>query len=170
MNQTVNAPTPAICREFRATSVAAGRLGTDNRMTVTHVTNARTEELIAVAAAQDDEQQQAASLALSHRVVPTGEVIVDIDGDLDIATTETAVSYVRDVIDHHRGPMIVNLTAVHFCDARGLSALLRMAGYAERAGCPFRLASPSPQLVKIMRITGLDRRFLLSLSGALPEA
>src|SRR5215470_15807979 len=79
MNQTANAPTPAICREFPATSVAADGLGTDNRMTVTHVTNIRTEELIAVAAAQDDEQQQAASLALSHRVVPTGEVIVDID-------------------------------------------------------------------------------------------
>jgi hypothetical protein len=27
-------------------------------------------------------------------------------------------------------------------------------------GCTFRLASPSLALVKIMRITGLDRRFL----------
>jgi len=37
-----------------------------------------------------------------------------------------------------------------------------MAGYAEQAGCEFRLASPRPSLVKIMRITGLDRRFLAS--------
>ena len=37
-----------------------------------------------------------------------------------------------------------------------------MAGYAERKGCPFKLAAPSPRLVKIMRITGLDRRFLTS--------
>jgi anti-sigma B factor antagonist len=162
MNQTVNPPTPAICREFPATSVAADRRGTDNRMTVTHVTNIRTEELIAVAAAQDDEQQQAASLALSHGVVPTGEVIVNIDGDLDIATTETAVSYVRDVIDHHRGPVIVNLAGLEFCDARGLSALLRMANHADQAGCSFMLASPSPPLVKLMRITGLDRRLLPS--------
>ena len=44
-----------------------------------------------------------------------------------------------------------------FCDAGGLTALVRMARYAERNGCPFRLASPSPSLVKIMRITGLDR-------------
>jgi anti-anti-sigma regulatory factor len=39
-----------------------------------------------------------------------------------------------------------------------------MAGYAERAGCPFRLASPSPSLVRIMRITGLDARFLPGLA------
>jgi anti-anti-sigma factor len=78
-------------------------------------------------AAQDDDQQQVASLALSHRVAPTGEVIADIGGDLDIATADMAVSYVRDVIDHHRGPVIVNLARLRFCDARGLSALLRMA-------------------------------------------
>jgi hypothetical protein len=33
-------------------------------------------------------------------------------------------------------------------------------GYAEQMGCTFRLASPSLCLVKIMRITGLARRFL----------
>ena len=161
MNPTVNAPTPAMCQEFCATSVAADRRGTGNRMTVTHAANIRTEEQIAVAPARDD-QPDVASLALSHRVVPTGEVIVDIVGDLDIATTEMAVSYVRDVIDRHRGPVIVNLAGLGFCDARGLSALLRMANHAERAGRPFKLASPSPSLVKLMRITGLDRRFLPS--------
>jgi anti-anti-sigma factor len=73
-----------------------------------------------------------------------------------------AVSYVRDVIDHHRGPVIVNLARLRFCDARGLSALLRMANHAEQAERPFMLASPSPSLVKLMRITGLDRRLLPS--------
>jgi anti-anti-sigma regulatory factor len=34
-----------------------------------------------------------------------------------------------------------------------------IAGYAERAGCEFRLASPRASLVKIMRITDLDRTF-----------
>jgi len=159
MNQIANAPIPAIGREFRAAPVAADRPGTGNRMTFTHVANARTEELIAVAAAHDD-QQQVGSLALSHRVVPAGEVIADIGGDLDVATAETAVRYVRDVIDHHRGPVVVNLAGLEFCDARGLSALLRMANHAEQAGCPFMLASPSPRLVKLIRITGLDHRLL----------
>jgi anti-sigma B factor antagonist len=77
----------------------------------------------------------------------------------DIVSAEAAVSYVRNVIDRCPGPVLVDLTAVAFCDARGLGALLRLAGYAEQAGCEFRLISPRPSLVKIMRITGLDRRF-----------
>jgi anti-anti-sigma factor len=87
---------------------------------------------------------------------------VELDGDLDIASAEAAVSYITDILDRHSGPVIVDLTALAFCDARGLAALVRLAGYAEQRGCPFRLASPSPSLVKIMRITGLDRRFFPS--------
>ena len=101
----------------------------------------------------------AAPLKLSHRISAAGEAIVVIDGELDIATTDLAVSYVKQVIDQHRGPVIADLAGLSFCDAQGLSALLRMAGHAHRAGCSFQLASPSPSLVKILRMTGLDRRF-----------
>ena len=96
------------------------------------------------------------------------ETTVYFDGELDIATAEQAVSYVRDVIDLHRRPVIVNLAALAFCDARGLAALVRMARYAEQSNCPFQVTSPSPSLVKIMRITGLNRRFLASQAPAQP--
>ena len=117
------------------------------------------EEATAVAGAQDD-LQKGASLELSHRISPAGEAVVDIGGELDITTAEPAARYVSQVIDRNRRPVIVDLTTLRFCDASGLSSLLRMAGDAQQAGCPFRLASPSPSLVKIMRITGLDHRFL----------
>jgi anti-sigma B factor antagonist len=113
----------------------------------------------ASASGGDDDPQGAAPLRLSHRVARTGEAVVEIRGELDIATAAVAVTYVIHVIDHHRGPVIADLAALAFCDASGLGALLRMAHYAEHAGCSFRLASPRPSLVKIMRITRLDRRF-----------
>jgi anti-sigma B factor antagonist len=81
-----------------------------------------------------------------------------------------AVRYVSHVIDSHHGPVIVDLTALEFCDAQGLSALVRMAGCADRAGRPFRLVSPGPSVVKIMRITGLDRRFLVSPANCPPNS
>ena len=81
------------------------------------------------------------SLELSHRISLAGEAIVDLGGELDIASAEVAVSYVRDVIDRHRRPVIVDLAALAFCDARGLTALVRMAGYAEQRGCTFQLTS-----------------------------
>jgi anti-anti-sigma factor len=112
-------------------------------------------------AAREDAQAPV-PLELSCRVGPGGEVVVDLGGELDIVSAEAAVSYVSDVTDRCRGPVVVDLKAIVFCDARGLAALLRMAGHAESAGCEFRLASPRPSLVKIMQITGLDRRLLAS--------
>ena len=129
-------------------------------MTLTCVAQARAVQEI-VRAPQDD-PQETAPLELSHRICPTGEAVVDLDGELDFASADAAVCYVKDVIDRHPGPVIVDLAALVFCDARGLAALVRMAAYAEQKSCPFRLASPSPSLVKIMRITGLDRGFLIT--------
>jgi anti-sigma B factor antagonist len=125
---------------------------------LTCVARAKAVEEVVVAAPNDP--LTAAPLELSHRICPAGQAVVDLGGELDIATAEVAVSYVRDVISRHREPVIVDLTALAFCDARGLAALVDMADHAEQNGCPFRLVSPSPSLVKIIRITGLDRRFL----------
>ena len=83
--------------------------------------------------------ESAAPMDLSHRTCPAGETVVDFGGELDIVSAEVAVSYVRDVIDRHHGPVTVNLTALAFCDAKGLAALVRMARYAEQKGRPFRL-------------------------------
>ena len=126
---------------------------------LTRMADARASGNAILAGFQDD-LEGAAPLRLGHRIAPGGEAVVDICGELDIATAEVAVRYVRDVIDRHRGPVIADLAALAFCDASGLGALVRMAVHAEQAGCSFRLASPSPSLVKIMRITGLYCRFL----------
>jgi anti-sigma B factor antagonist len=123
----------------------------------------------AVLAGAPEDLRRAAPLELRHRIRPAGDAVVDIAGELDIATADQAVRYVRQVIDRHCGPVIVNLAALEFCDARGLGALLRMADYAEQAGCLFRLASPPPPLVKIMRITGLHHRLLKPQAAARPS-
>jgi anti-anti-sigma factor len=139
-----------------AASIAAGMETT----MLTQVAGARAVEEATTVAGARDGLQAAAPLQLSHRILPAGEAVVDIGGELDIATAEAAVRYVRQVIDRHCGPVTVDLSLLRFCDASGLSGLLRMAADARQAGCPFRLASPSPSLVKIIRITGLDHRFL----------
>ena len=42
--------------------------------------------------------------------------VVDLDGELDILGAELAVGYVKEVIDQHRGPVIVNLAALVLFD------------------------------------------------------
>lgn len=130
---------------------------------LTHVAPATAVEEVTVTAPGDLRRTE--PLELSHRISHAGEAVVQLGGELDIVSAEVAVSYVTDIIDRHGGPVTADLSALAFCDARGLAALVRMAGYAERADCPFRLASPNPSLVKIMRITGLNHRLLTTQSS-----
>jgi anti-anti-sigma factor len=76
---------------------------------------------------------------------------------LDAASAEQAYRYVRDAIDTHGGPVMLDVAGLSFCDARGLYALVRVSRYADQAGSSLQLVAPSPRLVKLMRITGLDQ-------------
>ncbi len=100
-----------------------------------------------------------AQLELSCRTGANGYQIVSVSGELDIATAEQAYSYLSEVIDGRPAPVTVDLSGLTFCDASGLGVLARSARYARRNGRELALASARPSLLKIMRITGLDRAF-----------
>lgn len=85
--------------------------------------------------------------------------MVSVRGELDIATADQAYAYLRDVVDNLRGPLTVNLAELTFCDAAGLGALARLAGHARQAGHDLKLAAARPSLLRIMRITGMDKTF-----------
>jgi anti-anti-sigma factor len=133
-------------------------------MMLTRMIDAKTEQVIIIAEGQD--RRSGASLELSHWIEPTGDAVARVGGELDVATADAAIRYVTRVIDHHRGRVTVDLASLHFCDARGLSALVQMAGYAERAGRAFRVTSPSPMLLKLLRIATLDQKLLERATGS----
>jgi anti-anti-sigma factor len=92
-----------------------------------------------------------------------GNQIISVAGELDIATAERAYAYISDVIDTWLGespaPVSVDLSGLTFCDASGLGALARTARHARQAGRQLRLTAARPSLLKIMRITGLDKAY-----------
>jgi anti-sigma B factor antagonist len=88
-----------------------------------------------------------------------GNQIVSVTGELDIATAEQAYAYISDVIDAWPTPVSVDLSGLTFCDASGLGALARTARHARQAGRQLKLTKARPSLLKIMRITGLDRAY-----------
>jgi len=98
-------------------------------------------------------------LELSCQVDGDGNQIVSVVGELDIATAEQAYVYISDVIDAWPAPVSVDLSGLTFCDASGLGVLARTARHARQAGRQLRLTAARPSLLKIMRITGLDRAF-----------
>ena len=50
-------------------------------------------------------------LELSHRILQTGEAAVEIGGELDMDTADQAFRYVQEIINRHRGPVVVSLAA-----------------------------------------------------------
>jgi anti-sigma B factor antagonist len=98
-------------------------------------------------------------LELSCATDGDGNQIISVTGELDIATAEQAYAYISDVIDAWPTPVSVDLSGLTFCDASGLGALARTARHARQAGRQLRLTAARPSLLKIMRITGLDRAY-----------
>jgi anti-sigma B factor antagonist len=97
-----------------------------------------------------------ALVQLSSQIGADGLAVVTIRGDLDLATAEPVVRYVKKIIDRHDGPVSADLSGVAFCDACGLGALIRIAAYAEQAGRRLVLARPSRAVARIMRLTHVD--------------
>jgi anti-sigma B factor antagonist len=101
-------------------------------------------------------------LELSSRTDGDGSQIVSMTGELDIATAGQAYTYLSDVLDAWETgpvPVSVDLSGLTFCDASGLGVLARIARHARQAGRQLTLTAVRPSLLKIMRITGLDRAF-----------
>jgi anti-sigma B factor antagonist len=101
-------------------------------------------------------------LGLSCRTDGDGHQIVSVTGELDIATGEQAYAYVTEVIDaldQPGGPVSMDMSGLTFCDASGLGVLARIARHARQAGGQLRLIAARPALLKIIRLTGLDRSF-----------
>jgi anti-sigma B factor antagonist len=102
-------------------------------------------------------------LDLSCRTDEDGNRIVSVAGELDVATADQAYLYISDVIDawpsSSSAALSVDLSGLTFCDASGLGALARIARHARQAGRQLTLIAARPSLLKIMRITGLDRAY-----------
>ena len=113
----------------------------------------------AVITAERAAELEPAQLELSCRTDADGYQVVTVTGELDVATAEQAYAYISGVIDDQPEPVCVNLAGLTFCDASGLGVLAKAARHARQAGRQLKLTSARPSLLKIMRITGLDRTF-----------
>jgi anti-anti-sigma factor len=78
--------------------------------------------------------------------------------ELDIATADSLARRGMAAIARHARLLLLDLTSLSFCDARGLSALVTIANHADQAQCRYALIAPQPQVAKVLRITRLDQR------------
>ena len=87
-----------------------------------------------------------------------GIEIVRMPAELDLTTSAGVAAQGCAAIARLARLVLLDLTGLSFCDARGLSAFVKIANQADAAGCGFGLIAPRLQVAKILRISGLDRR------------
>ena len=97
-----------------------------------------------------------------------GTEILIMPAELDLVTSDGVVEQACAAIARSVRLLLLDLSGLSFCDARGLGAFVRIANHADAAGCRFGLIAPRPQVAKILRISGLDSR--LPVFAAIDDA
>ncbi|MEV0614407.1 STAS domain-containing protein [Nonomuraea sp. NPDC050404] len=88
-------------------------------------------------------------------------------GDLDLASMSEFRDGLTQAMECQRPPeVVVDLQGVSFCDSSGLNTLIWAANTVEGAGGRLRLAGAQPRVTRLLRMTGLDKRFSLCDSTA----
>ncbi|MEU9845219.1 STAS domain-containing protein [Actinomadura sp. NPDC048032] len=88
-----------------------------------------------------------------------GAARVTARGELDIASSAAFGIELARLIGERGPDVVVDVSGLTFCDARGLAALVAADDLARSRGGAVTLTAPRPQMAKILRLTGLDRRF-----------
>jgi anti-anti-sigma factor len=97
-----------------------------------------------------------ASLRLTSRADRGGYVIVELGGELGIASApalrEQLISLLR-TASH----LIIDLSAVEQADASGLAVMVGSGRRARLLGGSVRLAAPSPEVARVLSATGMNQ-------------
>jgi len=124
--------------------------------------------MTAVDAARVPAQVQAEmSLSVLSRPAVT---IARLEGELDIATTPALRERLLSVFSPAVRLIVIDLSGVSFCDVSALAVLVATQRRAGGLGITVRLAAPSSQMAKLLRVTGLDQCFTIcaTVDDALP--
>ena len=88
----------------------------------------------------------------------TGVEILGLPPEMDLVTADGLAERGHAAIAGHARLLLLDLTGLSFCDARGLGALVRIANHADATGCRYALIAPSRPVARLLRITGLNAR------------
>jgi anti-anti-sigma factor len=107
---------------------------------------------------------------LTFTVHPNGQgVMLRVGGEVDLATSPQLHAKLVDLVEvGEAGSVVVDLTPVAFMDSTGLSVLLAAHKRARANGRRLLLVCPEGRVLRVLRLTGLDK--VLSIHGSLAEA
>lgn len=88
-----------------------------------------------------------------------GACVVSVEGEIDVYTAPRLKEVLVDVIEGGCPNVVVDLDRVSFIDSSGLGVLVGALRRAKEASGSLRLVCTRDGVLKIFRITGLDKVF-----------
>jgi anti-sigma B factor antagonist len=96
--------------------------------------------------------------------------LVRVIGELDLATSARVESDLLRLIHEGLGrKLILDLSQLSFLDSTGLRALWRTRQHAQTAGTQLYLSAPSESVMRVLKVTKLDRVFKLITDEPITE-
>jgi anti-sigma B factor antagonist len=96
-----------------------------------------------------------------------GMPVVAAPVEIDITNAEALRAALLQAANGH-GTLVVDMTRTQFCDSSGLHALIAAHKRAEAEGREVLLVIPSPTVLRVFVLTGMDR--VIPNVTSLPEA
>jgi anti-anti-sigma factor len=100
-------------------------------------------------------------LSLSART-ECGYVVAALRGELDIVSAPALREQLLGLLTPATSRLIIDLSAVSYADASGLTVLVGTGRRAGLLGGHLRLAAPPPEVARVLSLTGLDRHLDIS--------
>ncbi len=102
-------------------------------------------------------------LTLATREID-GATIVSVSGEIDVYTAPTLRDQITELVGQGRHHLIIDMGGVEFLDSTGLGVLVGGLKKVRANGGSLRLICHQDRLLKIFRITGLAKVFVIFAS------
>ena len=107
-------------------------------------------------------------LKVTAEDVPGLVTVLTAAGEIDHDSRDVLADAAEEVLQRRGVRLVIDLSAVTFCDSGGLSLFIDLHRRVTARGGSLRLASPQATVVTVLRATNLDR--LLDLHPTVDDA
>jgi anti-sigma B factor antagonist len=94
-----------------------------------------------------------------------GRAVLRVSGAVDIQSREALLTAGRAALENKAPVLVVELSDVTFLDSTGIGALVELGRDAEDAEAQFVVRDPSPRVMRILEMTGLDSAWPIEVDG-----
>jgi anti-sigma B factor antagonist len=94
-----------------------------------------------------------------------GEVVVTVAGDIDVSSASQLRQVLHDHLENDARQLVVDLEGVDFCDSTGLAVFIAALHRARSRGGGLALTRVQRPVLRVLRVTGLDRVFTIKETG-----